>query len=484
MSDETTTPAADPVPEMAETDPAQSTTGRPPSSRPRVRAKTAPAAAPASRRGGSERLQKILSQAGIASRREAEELIAAGKVTLNGRTAVLGDKADLAVDAVKVDGKRVTPPPAEPQYYILLKKPKGYLSTRHDPIGRPTVMDLVPANLHKVISPVGRLDFDTEGLLLLTDDGDLAFRLAHPRFGCRKTYEVKVKGEPSETQVQKLRRGIVLDGKRTQPAEITMLREARTRKGVERKSDETNTWWEVVLVEGRSRQIREMFFRIGHPVQRLHRVGIGPLADPEMPLGAWRNLDEREVAALKKSVEREGGVVVKARRPRKPVGKPTAGPARASRPAGAAAVAEPAKAPSPAVAPKAGRVKQGRRPATSPRPSRPIGEPRLAPKRPGGSRPGDRPTARTAGARAANRAAGRSTAEPALPPGRRPAGPRSRTARPSEGSPAGRPARPRAARPGAARPGAGATGRPTGRPAPGRPSGSRPPARPPRRPKA
>jgi pseudouridine synthase len=240
-----------------------------------------------------ERLQKILARAGVASRRKAEELIAAGLVTINGRVASLGDKADIAVDSVKVDGKRVPPP--VPQRYLVLNKPPGYVSTVSDPEHRPTVIDLIPAVLRKALVPVGRLDFQSEGLLLLTTDGEWAQRIAHPRYGCAKTYEVKVKGMPEERDIERLRRGMWIEGQRTLPAEVRLLR--TTGRGRETG----NSWWEVVLRQGRSRQIREMFFRIGNGVLKLHRVAIGPLRDAKLPPGAFRELTPLEIEQLRKA---------------------------------------------------------------------------------------------------------------------------------------------------------------------------------------
>jgi 23S rRNA pseudouridine2605 synthase len=240
-----------------------------------------------------ERLQKILARAGVASRRKAEELIAAGLVTINGRVASLGDKADVSVDSVKVDGRRV--PPAVPQRYIVLNKPPGYVSTVSDPERRPTVIDLVPMALRKALVPVGRLDFQSEGLLLLTTDGEWAQRIAHPRYGCAKTYEVKVKGMPEERDIERLRRGMWIEGQRTLPAEVRLLR--TTGRGRETG----NSWWEVVLRQGRSRQIREMFFRIGNGVLKLHRVAIGPLRDAALPSGAFRELTPNEIEQLRKA---------------------------------------------------------------------------------------------------------------------------------------------------------------------------------------
>jgi 23S rRNA pseudouridine2605 synthase len=250
-----------------------------------------------------ERLQKILARAGITSRRKAEELIREGLVTINGRVAAIGDKADPERDAIKVDGKRIQP--SQGHRYLLLNKPKGYVSTVEDPEGRKTVIDLVPPALRKALVPVGRLDYNTEGLLLLTDDGEFAQRIAHPRYGSTKTYEVKVKGTPTEAQVDKLRAGIVLEGYRTHPAKITARAPGRPtgpRRRGEPESD--NSWWTVEISEGRTRQIREMFLRIGHPVQKLRRVAIGPLRDTRLPIGALRELTEQEVQKLLRSARR------------------------------------------------------------------------------------------------------------------------------------------------------------------------------------
>ena len=266
-----------------------------------------------------ERLQKVLARAGIASRRKAEELIREGRVTVNGQVAAIGDKADPERDSVKLDERRIQVPVKH--RYLLLNKPRGVMSTVSDPAGRRTVIDLVPPALRRALAPVGRLDFLTEGLLLLTDDGDLAQQVAHPSFGCWKTYEVKVRGMPEEEQLERLRTGIVLEGRRTAPCRITALRRnlrtaARRRAGgaggpggrrqprrtrQTADSDATASWWSVELGEGRTRQIREMFQRIGHPVQKLRRVAIGPVADPHLPVGSLRELSEREVAALRKA---------------------------------------------------------------------------------------------------------------------------------------------------------------------------------------
>ncbi|MGH9465590.1 MAG: pseudouridine synthase [Thermoanaerobaculia bacterium] len=235
-----------------------------------------------------ERVQKLLAQAGLASRRAAEELIRAGRVTINGEVAALGDKADPATDAVKVDGRRVAL--AAPAAYLLLNKPRGYITTRSDPEGRPTVYELLPERWRRRVAPVGRLDVQTEGLLLLTNDGDLAQRVSHPRHGCAKLYRVKVKGHPREEDLARLRSGIVLDGRRTAPARIE-------RAAV--RGQAANAWLTVELHEGRTRQLREMFFRIGHPVLKLRRIAIGPLSDRRLAVGKFRELSAREVEALR-----------------------------------------------------------------------------------------------------------------------------------------------------------------------------------------
>jgi len=305
-----------------------------------------------------ERVQRILARAGIASRRKAEELIREGRVTVNGQVAEIGAKADPRRDAIKLDGRRVQPHAGE-HHYLLLNKPKAVMSTVADPQGRPTVMDFVPATLRKALVPVGRLDFNTEGLILLTDDGDFAQHVAHPRYGGVKTYEVKVKGLPTAAEIARLETGILLDGRLTAPCRVTPRHSAgRYRKGVQRRvleeGEGENSWWTIELTEGRSRQIREMFLRVGHPVQKLRRVAIGPLRDADLPLGAVRELTEREVELLRKTTARrvKKGTGVPPRRPaakaaakkaaprkaapkkaaaRKPAGRPSARGARRGR---------------------------------------------------------------------------------------------------------------------------------------------------------
>ena len=237
----------------------------------------------------SIRLQKILSQAGVASRRAAEGLIAEGRVTVNGQIVrEMGTKADPMHDDIRVDGRRIKP--AERLRYILLYKPAGYVTTRSDPQRRPTVIDLLQG-VKEYVYPVGRLDYDTEGLLLLTNDGDLTVRLTHPRHGVERTYEARVAGMPDEAALERLRRGIPLDGRRTLPAEVSLLNKRRNAgDGV----------LAITIREGRNRQVRRMLEAVGHPVKKLIRVGIGPLSDRGLKPGRWRELRRDEVEKLKK----------------------------------------------------------------------------------------------------------------------------------------------------------------------------------------
>ena len=237
-----------------------------------------------------ERLQKIIAHAGFASRREAETMIREGRVTVNGRVVTeLGSRADASRDHIKVDGKLITH--AEPHRYILLYKPKEVMTTVEDPQGRRTVIDLV-RGIRERIYPVGRLDFHSEGLVLLTNDGELAFKVSHPTHGSVKTYHVKVRGVPEQRLIDKLQRGITIDSKRTLPCEIARV------KTTGRTDDEGNSWFEVKLREGRTQQIRKMFMAIGHPVSKLKRVAIGPIRDPKLTAGVWRELSKQEVKML------------------------------------------------------------------------------------------------------------------------------------------------------------------------------------------
>jgi 23S rRNA pseudouridine2605 synthase len=239
-----------------------------------------------------ERLQKIIAHAGFASRREAETMIREGRVTVNGRVVTeLGTRADAEHDHVKVDGKLITH--AEEHRYILLYKPREVMTTVEDPQGRRTVIELI-RGVRERIYPVGRLDYYSEGLILLTNDGDLAFKVSHPKHGSVKTYHVKVRGIPEDRIVDKLQRGITLDGKRTLPCDIARM---KTTQKV-RNEDAGNSWFEVKLREGRTQQIRKMFQAVGHPVSKLKRVAIGPISDPKLQPGLWRELTRHEVKLL------------------------------------------------------------------------------------------------------------------------------------------------------------------------------------------
>ena len=236
-----------------------------------------------------ERLQKILAAAGIASRRKAEKIIRSGRVAVNGAIVTeLGSKADPDADRITVDGKPLAAP--ERHLYFLLHKPKGYVTTVSDPEGRPTVMDLI-GKIHERIYPVGRLDYASEGLLLLTNDGDLAQRLTKAGEHMPKTYNVKISGRPDEKSIERLRQGITIpleDGRRvkTSPAKIRLI------------EDTANPWYEVTLVEGRNRQIHRMFQAVGFLVEKIKRVQFGPLK-LDVPSGKFRTLSDREVAQLK-----------------------------------------------------------------------------------------------------------------------------------------------------------------------------------------
>ena len=242
----------------------------------------------------AERLQKIISAAGIASRRSAETLILQGRVSVNGRTVTeLGTKADPAADDIRVDGRRVKT--AARHRYIVLNKPRGYITTRSDPHRRPTVVELLEeAGVRGYIYPVGRLDYDSEGLLLLTSDGDLAARLTHPRHEVEREYELQVAGVPDAHDLQRLERGLVIEGRRTAPAQVTLRKVIEKRGGAQ-------ALLSLVIHEGRNRQVRRMCDAIGHPVDRLRRVRIGPIRDPRLKPGEFRDLTRKEVDALKRA---------------------------------------------------------------------------------------------------------------------------------------------------------------------------------------
>src|SRR5215469_1174162 len=255
----------------------------------------------------AERLQKIIAAAGIASRRKAEELISAGLVSVNGQTVTeLGTKADPLVDHIKVNGRAIGT--AERHVYLLLNKPKGYVTTVTDPEGRPTVLDLVRGVKARVY-PVGRLDYLSEGLLLLTNDGELAQKLTHASSHVPKTYLVKVSGKPSDSAVSKLRMGVLL------PAEQAPLKSPEAKQNppsARRRSkavhtapvrirlvrESANPWYEITVIEGRNRQIRRMFEQVGHHVEKIKRVRYGPL-ELDVEPGEVRQLTIDEVKQLK-----------------------------------------------------------------------------------------------------------------------------------------------------------------------------------------
>jgi 23S rRNA pseudouridine2605 synthase len=235
---------------------------------------------------GSERLQKILARAGLGSRRHCEELIEAGSVTINGTVATLGDKADAETDRIEVDGVRIGTQPG--LVYYLLNKPARVVTTAADTHGRPIVTELVPAEPR--VFPIGRLDQDTEGLLLLTNDGDLSQRLAHPKYGVEKEYLAEVEGSPTRGELRRLREGVELDDGVTAPAKVVLVERALVR---------------ITIHEGRKRQVRRMCEAVGHPVIRLVRTRIGPLADRSLAPGEWRLLEIDEVRALERAAGAE-----------------------------------------------------------------------------------------------------------------------------------------------------------------------------------
>ena len=243
-----------------------------------------------------ERLQKLMARANVGSRRASESIIAAGRVTVNGRVAKVGDKADPAVDRILVDGRPLfaaPPTPGEPYLYIALNKPRGVLSSLEDEMeeGRTTVRDLIPIAADTHIYPVGRLDKPSEGLVLMTNDGALAHRLTHPRYGHEKVYHVTVEGRILDRTLEQWRRGVMLDGRITAPAPIEVI---------ERSTEQTRL--RIILREGRKRQIRRVAADLGHPVRRLVRERIGPLSLGNLQPGEWRHLTAAEVRELQRSV--------------------------------------------------------------------------------------------------------------------------------------------------------------------------------------
>ena len=232
-----------------------------------------------------QRLQKLMSAAGHCSRRQAEELLRQGRVEVNGRIAGLGDQADPQIDRIYVDGSPLATVIAE--RVLLLNKPPGVISSCHDPQGRETVLDLIPADLRRGLHPVGRLDADSRGALLLSNQGELTLKLTHPRYAHSKTYRVTVRGTPDQSKLQRWRQGIELDGSRTLPASVKLLHSQREHSTLE-----------VILREGRNRQIRRIASLLGHSVVDLQRTAIGGLALGSTAEGCWRELSRQEWRSL------------------------------------------------------------------------------------------------------------------------------------------------------------------------------------------
>lgn len=228
-----------------------------------------------------ERVQKILARAGLCSRRKCEQLIATGRVTVNGKTIKLGDKADAEIDDIRVDGKRV-PKPEIKKYYVL-NKPKGVLSTVFDPLGRPTVMQLIPQNVR--VFPVGRLDRDAEGLILMTNDGELANKLMHPRYETQKTYHVTLTRNIERSDVEKLKKGVVVAGR------LVVLDKVKVH---------TPVHIEITLHEGRKHVVKRIFRKLGYTVARLKRTKMANIALKDLPSGAYRELTSIELLCLKR----------------------------------------------------------------------------------------------------------------------------------------------------------------------------------------
>ncbi len=243
-----------------------------------------------------ERLQKILAHAGVASRRKAEELILEGRVRVNGKiVSQLGTKVDPERDKIQVDGETIR---VEEKAYIILHKPKGYLSDLDEERGKPLALDLVPSR--ERLYAAGRLDANSEGLVLLTNDGELAHRITHPRFEHEKEYLVLVEGEPSSTVLEKLRKGVWYAGEILRADRIERA-ERRQRFGIANRGQ---SWVKVILHEGKKRQVRHLFATVGHPVLRLIRVRIGPIQLGSLPAGEWRKLNESQILQLKKGTGR------------------------------------------------------------------------------------------------------------------------------------------------------------------------------------
>lgn len=233
-----------------------------------------------------ERLQKYMADCGVASRRKAEELIKQGLVSVNGETVTeLGVKVDPAKDKVLYKGKVISP--EKKKVYIMLNKPEGYVTTAKDQFGRPTVLDLVK-NVKERLVPVGRLDYDTSGLLILTNDGDIVYKLTHPKNEIKKVYEAKLFGVPDSNTIKLFKNGITIDGKKTHPAKLDLL-----------KVDGRFSWCNITIHEGRNRQVRKMCQAARHPVASLRRIAEGDITLGNLKKGEWRYLTDKEIRYLK-----------------------------------------------------------------------------------------------------------------------------------------------------------------------------------------
>lgn len=261
-----------------------------------------------------ERIQKIIARSGLCSRRDADQMIADGRVTVDGRVAMPGEKADLKTARIKVDGRAVKAP--ESLRYFLLYKPRAVMTTCDDPEERKTVLDFVRPVVRERVYPVGRLDYHSEGLLILTNDGELAARVTHPRFGVVREYLVKIRGDLTPSEYRKLMAGTSVEGRHVKPKQAQ--RESKVRGG-------KATWWRLEVSEGRTHEVRELFLCAGHHVQRLRRTAIGPLRDDSLNPGDFRTITAKELTLLRKATS-------KSKRPpiRRPARQGGQGPAKRS----------------------------------------------------------------------------------------------------------------------------------------------------------
>jgi len=267
---------------------------------------------------GEERIQKIIARSGLCSRRDADQMIADGRVTVDGRVARPGEKADSRTARIKIDGRAVKAP--ESLRYFLLYKPRAVMTTCDDPEERKTVLDFVRPVVPERVYPVGRLDYHSEGLLILTNDGELAARIAHPRFGVVREYLVKIRGDLTTSEYRKLMAGTSVEGRHVKPK--LAQRSSKVRGG-------KATWWRLEVLEGRTREVRELFLCAGHHVQRLRRTAIGPLRDDSLNPGDFRTITAKELEALRRASSKSRRPPT--RRPTRPGGKDPANRKRAAR---------------------------------------------------------------------------------------------------------------------------------------------------------